>query len=487
MRKLKVNMDDFNIIQNATSIRESILRNLTTSNDNVDNECGYPTEITINDYKVMYERNGLAGRVVELFPEETWGQFPLIYETEESNETEFEKKMVALIKQSHLYSYTQELDILSGIGRYGLMLFGINDGKPLSDYVDGIDEITGVMKGNGGGEKELLYLKVFDESKITINRTCGDINSPRYGMPMSYNIIIDTGSNGETKTLVVHWTRVLHTADNRRGSELFGTPRMKKVYNQLLDIKKILGGSGQMFWNGGFPGLSFEINPDLQDVTLDEESIKEQMDAYSQGLQRYLALSGVTAKSLEPQVADPTGHLDAQVNFICVSLNVPKRIFEGSERGELSSSQDSKAWRRRIYKRQTSYATESILMPLIDRLMLMGVLPFIEEYFVFWEPDEEMTEEEKAKIIVHKTDALVKYVAGGVDSLMPPQLYLTMVMGYTEDEAAAIMKEQSGWTEDGERIEEEPLPEVNPDGTPIEQTPTSKDEKKPVKKVVVKK
>jgi len=67
------------------------LSTLLNDPKDINEECGYPDEITISMYKEMYKREGVAKRVVNILPEDTWSSLPDIYETEKSDETEFEK------------------------------------------------------------------------------------------------------------------------------------------------------------------------------------------------------------------------------------------------------------------------------------------------------------------------------------------------------------------------------------------------------------
>lgn len=443
------------MLMNATTIRREILQKLLNPGRNINFECGYPDRLDISDYKGMFDREGVAARVVGLFPEESWALLPTIYENEESEETEFERVWEDLNKKFHLLHYLHRIDVLSGIGQYGLLLMGINDGKELSESVDGIDLATGAVATQK--KYELLYLKPFDESILTIKANENDVRSPRFGYPTMYNIDFeDVSAAGTLKKKEVHWTRILHVADNRTTSEILGTPRMKPVYNRLLDLRKIVGGSGEMFWRGAFPGFSFEVNPDLRDATIDQAAIKKEFEKYSAGLQRYLALTGVTAKSLSPQVADPMSHVKTQIMNIAIALGVPWRIFMGSEEAKLASTQDKDAWNKRVAKRQESYLTPMLVRPFVDRLIIYGVLPQPKEYFIDWPDLSAPTDKEKAEVAKSKTEAFAKYVGGNVDGLIAPKEFLMMIMNMTEDEADVIEK---GVTSYMKKVEAEELAE----------------------------
>ncbi len=433
-------------ISNLLTSRQQWLSRLLDPRRNIDTESGHPTDITIDDYKLAYERGDVAGRVVRLFPEESWVGDPEIFETEDESTTPFETAWHKLEEEFHIYSTLQLADVLSGIGRFGVLLLGVNDGKRMEQPVleVGADEKT---------TRKLLYLRPLDESAVTVDSFNNDTTSPRYGLPEMYSVtFVESDAGAASKTgstsLKVHWSRVIHVADNRGNSNIYGEPRMKSVYNRLLDLKKIAGGSAEMFWKGGFPGLSLEALPEaVRDGAFEfgeeeKEATKEQIESYQQGLQRYLALVGMTAKSLTVQVADPRPQVDVQSRLISMAMGVPWRIFSGSEAAELASSQDSKNWNRRIMRRRSKYLTPYLVRPLIDRLILMGVLPKPGEggYQVEWSDLNTADEKDRAEIADKQTSALAKYVSGGVDVLVPPFHYLTLVLGMGAEEAQSVLE-----------------------------------------------
>ena len=244
----------------------------------------------------------------------------------------------------------------------------------------------------------------------------------------------------ETK---VHWTRVTHLADNRTTSEVLGTPRMQPVWNRLYDLRKVLGGSGEMYWRGGFPGVALETQPGLENAELDEEATRQMMFNYMNGLQRYIALSGMSAKSLAPQISDPSSSFEIQIKAMCVIIGVPYRVFMGIEEGVVSGDQATKAWAGRLANRQARYVTPCVVDPVLQRLVDYGALkPTVEPqgWTVEWPDLTAPDEKEKAVVATQRTEALAKYIGGGVDTLIPPLEYLTLILGFENDTAKAILK-----------------------------------------------
>jgi hypothetical protein len=311
--------------------------------------------------------------------------------------------------------------------------------------LEGIDLKTGVSIDNPP-ERKLLYIRPLQEAYVQIHALNPDPTNPRFGQPEVYqcrflNSII---GNQNMISVRVHWTRIIHLCDNRLDSNVFGEPRMKNVYNRMLDLQKVCGGSAEMFWKGGFPGLSLETQPGLpDDIEIDEKKTREQMEEYQAGLKRYLMMVGMSAKSLSVEVADPEKHIDAQLKLIATAMTVPWRVFVGSEQGKLASTQDAATWNRRLSRRREDYINPHIIRNVVDRLIAIGVLPKPQEnegrYLIDWEDIAAPSDLEKAQVAAQRSQALFQYVTGGCDTIIPPFHYLHDILGLDEDEANAVL------------------------------------------------
>lgn len=458
---------------NAMLLRREVLQHLIDPKRDIDKECGYPVDPSIDDYRLLYDREGIATRVVDVFPEESWADDPEVLEEQGGDFTDWEETWNDLVDEFNIYDELLRVDCISGIGSFGILLIGIDDGKALNLPVDGIDLRTGKRATENAPERNLLYLRPLDQSVVTISQFESDRTHPRYGQPVMYQVNMSNDKNGATaavgtatastpelQSMDVHWTRVIHVADNRKNSRVFGVPRMKRVFNRLYDLRKLLGGAGEMFWKGGFPGLAFETQPDAAaqgPLTKEEKkTLREEISDYQNGMQRFLALSGMTAKSLAPQVADPSNHFETNIKSICTSLGVPYRIFMGTEEAQLAGAQDKKAWNKRLQKRRTKYVEKGILRPFVDRLIAMGVLAPVERYQVYWPDLETPDAKTKADVAAAFTRALAAYVSGGVDTMILPLDYLTNFCGMDTETATDLLERAVGNVD-------EKLPDDEPD------------------------
>lgn len=504
------------IVNNIVMSRSQMMRNVIDPNRDYNKECGYPeTQELISYgptgsssvYRRLYDREAIAARVVEVLPEESWRTQPSVFETDDGEtNTPFEEAWDKLAmslggeswyqdeKGNPIWEYLKRVDILSGIGSYGLLLMGIDDGKDLSEPVDGMedkksgtafsyvrnegDEQSDWMSGKaetdpratmegdqvdedakdsaaspqGGPDKgpntqhKLIYLRAFDESLVQVAEFERNRKNPRYGLPIRYIISIndpvDThgGIGIDLQTVRVHWSRVIHVTDHLMTNEVYGIPRMRPVINRLFDLIKLYGGSAEMYWKGAFPGMALTTHPSLGgDVKVDETKTKDQLEDWQNSLQRYLIFAGMEANMLSPTVVDPTAQIEVQIQAICIKLGIPQRIFMGSERGELSSGQDATEWNNRLSQRQQMYLTPRLIVPFVNRLIQMGVLPKPKGFSVTW-PKPHLAPQDQANLGNIRTTALAAYMSGGVNNLIPPIHYLVDVLGFDEEEAEAMLE-----------------------------------------------
>lgn len=498
---------------------------------NIEKECGYPESIyavNADFYKELYDSEGIPRRIVDLMADECWQEQPDVYEDEDEEvETEFEKDVKELPRNLNgdswyederittIWDYLKRVDAASGIGRFGVLFMGFDDGGSLDSPLPGVmpdytapEQIEATKEGDNegppnafvypiqqsNGEKEwtgeqlmpshkpvkptkklkLLFMRVFDESLVQITRYESDIRSPRYGQPIIYKITMNdpkqatTGIGITAMTLNVHWSRVIHVAERLSSSEVFAVPRMQPNLHRILDIIKLLSGSAEMYWKGAFPGISFETNPQLGgDVKINSEELKRQMFEYQNDLQRFLITRGMTANQLSPQVVDPSMQIDCQLGAICIEQGIPKRVFEGSERGELASSQDSKAWATRVFFRQTMYLTPRLIVRFFDRLIQVGCLTQPEKYNVKWPKIDSMTELEKAQMAAQLMTALSTYVSGGVEQILPLAQMFAQVLGWDKALVDSIV-EAAAMQDPADSFTMQQQGQVDENGNPID-------------------
>lgn len=402
---------------------------------------GYPQNLTFSELFGVYIRQDIASRIVDAYPNATWKGIPKVIENSDPDETDFEKAVNNLMNKSGTIQFLTRIDRIAGIGQYGVLFIGFND--PLS--------ATPEKPVEQGSAKKILFMRPFTQTNADIATWDTDTSSPRFGLPETYTLKVvnirklgtaDSEADQPTETKLVHWTRTVHVADLLTESNVFGRPRLERVFNRLLDLAKISGGSAEMFWRGAFPGLSFELDPEVKLSADQKTALQNEITDYVHSMNRYLLLQGVKTNTLQPNIADPGPHFDIQMKLISGATGIPVRILTGSERGELASTQDQENWNERVDERRTDFAEPIIFRPLISRLQFAGVIPGDEEtmYSIEW-PEADLTKPtDKADIISKLTKALKDYVESGAEIVIPPIDFLVEVMGFSQDVADRMLE-----------------------------------------------
>jgi hypothetical protein len=428
---------------------------LNPPNRDLDVECGYKTDPTVDDYKLLYDRGDVAATVVNIWPDECFAAYPDLYETEDPDITPFEEAWAELAEQTLPWHYLHRVDRLSGVANFGALFLGLDDGLSFDRPGSGFN-LTGETRANARQSK-LLYIRAFDQTAVKVDEWETDRRNPRFGMPRFYTIdfadplarhgvSVAGASNGlPTVREKVHWTRVVHVADNCQSSEAFGTPRCQQVYNRLMDIRKVAGSSAEMFYKGGFPGYQFKTYPEMiSEGIVNKTLVRQEVEAYQQGLQRFLSAVGGEWGSLAPQVADPSPNLIQQLTLLCATIRVPLRIFLGTEAGHLASTQDAGTWKERLRGRQKNYLEPRLVRPFVNRLMDLGCLPRVKKFIVEWRDLKTLGDKDQADVALKKTQAFMQYVSGKVFTVLGPRLFLTAVIGLSDAQAAAVIKDLGG-------------------------------------------
>lgn len=336
---------------------------------------GYPEVITAAMYRARYDRGGIAGRIVDVKPEDTWrGGAYLMEEDDPEKETPFEEATEALVKKFKLWSLLQQADTLSGIGRYAVILIGAPGemDQPLEKC----------------GPEELAYLSVYSEEDATIESYEEDNKNPRFGRPKFYTINRAAVDGKRAQTITgkrVHYTRVHHVVDGVLDDVVFGSPRMRRVWNLLDDLDKVTGGGAEAFWRRADGGTQLDLDPTVE-LTADEEAnLETETDEFIHGFKRVMRTRGLTVNRMGSDVADIKGPAEGIIMQISASIGVPQRILMGSEQAKLASEQDRTNWDRRIEARRAEYAGPHVVRPFFNWLISLGVLPEPgEEYEVVW-------------------------------------------------------------------------------------------------------
>lgn len=341
---------------------------------------GYDRSISLEKYLAAYRR-GLGKRLVNLWADDTWRVEPVLWDGEEryvagaTNPFLLAWNAVSAGGQlftdgetsGGLLAQLRYLDQMVGLGHYGLLVFGLRDGRELSEPAE---------KGSMGGPQDLLFAKPYPEVFAKILDVERDKRNPRYGRPTLYQVTTRTTTNEATETATVHWTRCLHVAEG--GDGIYGLPRLEAVWDRLTDLLKIYAATGEGAWRLMSPSYTVEAQEGFEQPDTDSpewENLTNSVDEWVHSLRRAIFLEGNKINALAGDLKDPGPAINANMDMIAGITGIPKRKLTGSERGELASSQDADSWAGEIATRQANYAWPNVLLPCINRLRWYGVLP----------------------------------------------------------------------------------------------------------------
>jgi len=311
---------------------------------------------------------------------------------------------------------------------------------------------------------QLKYVVPYGEDKVQIVEWVTDAKNERYGMPLIYSVS-QTTETGALTVLRVHYSRVLHITGEKLDSETYGVPVLQRVFNRLMDIEKLVGGSAEMFWRGARPGYAGKVDKDYTPTAEDEAALGVKLKEYENNLRRILIAEGVDFHALEQQIADPQNPLDVQMQMIAAITGIPKRILMGSELGELASTQDRNSWISYVTTRREEYAEGQIVEPFVDMLMELGVLPK-QDYQVEWPDLASVSDKDKAEVGAILSKTIAEYASQPMaQEVMPLKSFMKYILKLSDEQVEAIKQDREEALRELDIPEEEEEEEM-----PIEDT-----------------
>lgn len=428
---------------------------------------GYKLDLTYVDYYSQWKRQDIAKAVINRPINYTWRGPLEVMEVNDANETPFEKAFKELSLRLKLKAKFISVDRYTGLGRYGALLLGFDDVTVPEKMAEAVST----------GNRKLLFIRALNEVDCKIVSYVDDTKNERYGAPLMFQVTL-SDPTGSTKTHTVHYSRIIQIVDSPMENDHVGTPRLEAIFNRLQDIEKLTGGSAEMFWRGARPGYTGDVDPEYTMGTEERENLEEQIDEFEHNLKRIFINEGVSMKALEQQIADPTQHIDVQIQMISAETGIPKRILTGSERGELSSGQDSDEWNGYVQTRRDEFAEPLIIRPFIDACIKYGVLPTPKDgtYFVNWQDLFSISEEAKIDIGVKRTNALVSYSGQPMaENILPPQAFFELFLGLSQEQITLITQIREEAQKQEESMQEQEATDVDEEED-IEETEETDDE-----------
>lgn len=366
---------------------------------------GYDDVLTTSRIRARYDRGGIAGRIVDAMPKATWREgFEVIEDEDPKVSTPFESAIASLDERLGLSALFKRVDILAGLSTYAVLLIGAPGTDMAMELPRGRgnpDDILYLQPYSGGGGLRSLNSRNLisaDESDCLVESYVTELNDPRFGQPLSYQL---RRSYMQSTILQrsVHWTRMIHVAWNKLDDNVYGSPTLERVWNLLDDLDKVVGGGSEAFWLRANQGTQLKVDADATLTDPERDELESRVEEWQNQIRRFMVLRKAEISSLGSDVANFSNPADAVITQIAGATAIPKRILTGSEMGELASSQDRENWRDQVHGRQKIEAEPVIVRPFVQRLIDFNYLPKPRKanaWKVDWPQIEAMTEDEKA-------------------------------------------------------------------------------------------
>lgn len=388
---------------------------------------GYDRTISSRQYYETYRRGGIAGRIVDAYPNACWrGGVEIIEDEDPKKVTPFEQAFLDLDKRLKIWVNFRQVDLLSQLGQYAILLLGA-----------GPNDFNAPL-GTAKTPDALWYVQPYAESDVVVTEWEDDARSPRFGLPRFYQFMRTTGTIGSGNVALaignrqiaasstafnpvglqkpVHWTRVIHVAEGCLDNNVYGQPRLERIWNDLLDLMKVRGGGAEAFWLRANQGIALNISEKMK-LTPEQRAtftaaLLTQIDEYQHQIRRAFTTHGVDLTTLGSDVAQFNSAVDCIITLIAGSVGIPKRILTGSEMGQLASSQDQENWTDQVNGRQTQHCEPNIIRAFVDRCIEFGFLPApADDYQVRWARLQRHTDAEKVTIATGMAAANSQYAA----------------------------------------------------------------------------
>lgn len=338
---------------------------------NVAQALGWSRIVTPPQLRERYERNGVAGAIVDARPETTWaGENSFTYGQRNSEGNRpVSAELDSTAETLDLWTIIFQADLNAEItGASGVVITGGTLSAPPVEVPSNPDGIA-----------------VWGLDNLKVKR-----DDPETGQPLMYELWARGIGKGRPQD--VHPRRVVHVADKRYStSSLYGLPRLLRSWNTLDAYDKVAGGGPEGFWRGAFPGVHFDRDPRMVNASPEQkEEDKKQAEEYIHDGRRDIRTFGTKVSQLAPQVVDFANPVGAMLLILATENRIPLTLLTGEAHGHYVSTTNRSEFYERIDERRRQYAVRRIAAPIMARILSIetGVddSQIIPEIGVEWAP-----------------------------------------------------------------------------------------------------
>lgn len=392
---------------------------------------GWPETVGFEQMYRAYERSGAGFGAVHRLVDGCWQKTPRIKSPWQDKETPWERKVSQVIKSIRGWAKLKELDRRNMVGRYAGMIYRVADNKPLNQPLDRATKLVDIVP--------------VWEGQLKVTKWHSDpADAEQYGKPAMFQYrrrdLSATDNQGKPDEWAdVHPSRVQILAEGSVGDMFEGVPLLRAGFNQLVDLEKISGGSGESFLKNSARTIVFEYDPtaSVQAITQADgstKSVREVHEDQTRSLNRNqdssIVLQGGKASTLQTQTSDPKPSFEVAANLFAASVRLPFTILFGQQTGRLASNEDKEDAIARYKGRQ-----ENELTPMIEefvrRMQACGVIED-GEFEVEWPDIAAPSDEKKLDNLNKMAEAMQKAFSAGLGQPLFDINELRKAAGYEE-------------------------------------------------------
>lgn len=352
---------------------------------------GYGGSLNYADFYSMYKRGGIANTVVQKVSKACWRDVPKIM----VGEDEVHEDFIQELKNRGLFKALEKADTLNRIGTFSVLLIGLADSLLLDQPLGSASNLDD------------MYFNAYSEDGTTVSEWDMDRASPRYGMPIMYEVQT-TSFGGKTKGIQlearkVHFSRIVHLAEGSLDNPFEGCSSLEAPWNALTDKEKARGGSAEAYFRNARQKFALEavkdakLNPDLS-------VLQDEVEAFTNNQQDFMRLKNMTAKVMQPGMASPRDIFDVAVEEVSGVTGIPIRVLTGKGGGQLAGSEDRASWNSVVNDRQDSECSDylSQALAIYDEA---GLIDMPDNYEIVWPVQPALNEKERAETVNTKASA----------------------------------------------------------------------------------
>lgn len=392
---------------------------------------GWPETVGFEQMYRAYERSGAGFGAVHRLVDGCWQKKPRIKSPWQDKETPWERKVSQVIKSIRGWAKLKELDRRNMVGRYAGLIYRVADNKPLNQPLDRATKLVDIVP--------------VWEGQLKVTKWHSDpADAEQYGKPAMFQYrrrdLSATDNQGKPDEWAdVHPSRVQILAEGSVGDMFEGVPLLRAGFNQLVDLEKISGGSGESFLKNSARTIVFEYEPtaSVQAITQADgstKSVREVHEDQTRSLNRNqdssIVLQGGKASTLQTQTSDPKPSFEVAANLFAASVRLPFTVLFGQQTGRLASNEDKEDAIARYKGRQ-----ENELTPMIEefvrRMQACGVIED-GEFEVEWPDIAAPSDEKKLDNLNKMAEAMQKAFNAGLGQPLFDINELRKAAGYEE-------------------------------------------------------